>query len=110
MARASSKVKSAGNEARELVDLVVAYAKQETVDPLKGLVKRVIFGVIGAILLGAGVVFLALAILRVLQTEIDTFDGNLSWVPYFILTVVLLVFGLITFAAAGPGRVKKRAR
>ena len=40
---------------RELKDLVVAYAKQETIDPIKGLGRFVGFGVGGAVLLGTGV-------------------------------------------------------
>jgi uncharacterized membrane protein YidH (DUF202 family) len=92
---------------RELVDLVVDYAKQETVDPIKRLGKTVVFGVLGAVLIGVGVTFLALAGLRALQTETDAFDGNLSWVPYLIVTVALLVGALLSWTFVGRTREAK---
>jgi hypothetical protein len=80
----------------ELWDLLKTYAKQETVDPLKGLARYLGFGVGGALVLGTGVILLLLAGLRALQTETDTaFTGNLSWVPYLItLFVGALLMGL----------------
>jgi hypothetical protein len=82
--------------ASELWDLTKTYAKQETVDPLKGIGRYVGFGLPGAILLGIGVVLLLLGGLRALQTETDTmFTGNLSWLPYLItLAGGALVAGL----------------
>jgi hypothetical protein len=74
---------------RELKALVIAYAKQETVDPLKGLGRYVAFGVLGALLIGTGVMFLAVGALRALQGDSDGphFTGNMSWAPYAIVVV-----------------------
>src|SRR5262245_43393335 len=67
----------------ELRDLVVAYAKQQTLVPLQQLGRYVAFGIAGSLLIGFGVVFLGLSCLRALQTETgDTFTGDWSWVPY----------------------------
>lgn len=94
--------------ATELWELSTAYAKQETIDPLKGLGRFVGWGVGGALMLAVGVVLLMLAGLRALQNETDTmFTGNLSWLPYLITVVV----GLVLIALAlwrisrrkGPG-------
>lgn len=75
--------------ATELWALTTAYAKQETIDPLKGLGRFLGYGVGGAIALGVGVVLLLLAALRALQTETSTtFTGNLSWAPYLITVAV----------------------
>lgn len=77
--------KSIPQVASELWELTVSYAKQETIDPLKGLGRFLGYGIGGAIALGAGVVLLLLAGLRALQTETSTtFTGNLSWAPYLI--------------------------
>ncbi|MDP1805453.1 MAG: phage holin family protein [Acidimicrobiales bacterium] len=94
--------------ATELWELTVAYAKQETIDPIKGLGRFVGAGVGGAIFLGVGVSLLLLAGLRALQTETSTtFTGNWSWAPYLIV----LAAGLVLIALAvlrvsrrkGPG-------
>jgi len=84
-------------QATELKDLVVAYAKQETLDPLKTLRRYLSFGVSGAMCIGVGLSFTLLALLRGLQT-IELFNdpasvhgGTWSWVPYAITAVVGIV-------------------
>ncbi|MGH8990676.1 MAG: phage holin family protein [Acidimicrobiia bacterium] len=98
-----AKTESVPNEAKELVDLVVSYAKQETIEPLKRLGKSVAFGVLGAVLVGTGTLFLALSALRALQTEIDTFDDNWSWVPYLIVAALVGVIAGVGWVTLGPG-------
>lgn len=102
-----AKTDSLGTEAKDLVDLVVDYAKQETLDPIKGLGKNVAFGVAGAALIGIGGVFLGLAALRALQTETDAFEDNFSWAPYLILTVVLFVGAGVSWVGLGPRSKEK---
>jgi hypothetical protein len=94
---------------RQLVDLVVEYFKQETLTPLQGLGRFLVFGITGAVALALGVVLLLLAVLRVLQTETGAFHGNLSWVPYIIVTV--LAAAVIALAAwrIGRGQAERRA-
>jgi hypothetical protein len=79
------------SDGREFVDMVVAYAKQETLGQLRGVGRYLAFGVGGSILLGVGLLLLLLALLRALQTETgSTFKGNLSWAPYLITTAAAL--------------------
>ena len=76
----------------DVVDLIKAYARQETVDPLKGAGRWVGLGLAGSILLMIGGVALTLALLRFLQEEGGSWTtGNLSWLPYIITFVVLIV-------------------
>ena len=92
-------------------DLVVAYVKQRTLVPLPGLGRYVGYGLLGSLLLGFGVVFLALGGLRLLQTETgSTFTGDWSWVPYILVIFALLVGGALVWLARGMGRSKKEAR
>ena len=81
--------KSIPEVSSELWALTKTYAKQETVDPLKGVGRYLAFGAAGALLIGFGVVLLMLAALRALQTQTGTtFTGSWSWLPYVIVLVV----------------------
>ena len=88
------------NTVGELKELLVAYARQETVDPLRSLGRYLGFGVLGSVFVALSAVFLSLGVLRVLQTETgSTFRGNLSWVPYlFTLAVAAVGLGIIVLA------------
>jgi hypothetical protein len=76
---------------QELKELTIAYAKQETVDPLKGMGRFLGFGLLGAVLTAIGGLFLSLALLRAMQPE---FHGNVSWFPYSVTVVLLVVFSV----------------
>jgi hypothetical protein len=87
---------------RELRELLIAYFKQETIEPLKGLVRYVGLGVLGASLIGIGICFGAIGALRALQTETgSTFRGNWSWAPYGIT-----IAGLLVVAGAALSRAR----
>ena len=84
--------KSLPTQVGELWRMVLAYFRQETVEPVRNLGRFVAFGVAGSLLLGIGVALLLLATLRFFQSETgSTFTGHLSWVPYVIMFVVALV-------------------
>jgi hypothetical protein len=95
---------SLSTDARELVDLVVGYAKQETLDPIKKLGKTIALGIVGAVAVGLGVVFLSLGALRAMQSETDTFDDNLTFLPYVIAMGVLLIGVGLAWKGLGPGK------
>ena len=95
----------------ELRDLVVNYVKQQTLVPLQQLGRYIGFGLAGSLLLGFGVVFLAMSGLRALQEETgDTFTGDWSWVPYVIVIFALMLGGALVWLARGARRLKKEAR
>jgi hypothetical protein len=81
----------------ELWELIVAYFKQETTQPLKGLVRVVGFGLAGSFAIGVGVVFFAIGGLRLLQHETDVFHGNWSFVPYLLMILLLLGMAGVVF-------------
>ncbi|MGA2521345.1 MAG: hypothetical protein ABSG81_11080 [Acidimicrobiales bacterium] len=97
----------------DFIQLVVDYAKQETLGPLKGLGRFLAFGVAGSVALSAGGVFLLLAVLRALQSETgSTFTGHLSWLPYLITAVLAVaVMGLAALRITkGPAAKSGRDR
>ena len=98
-------------DVRELKDLVVAYAKQETLEPLKGLGRYVGFGLAGALLMGTGIGFLAMGLLRALQENRGwAVHGNWSWVPYVIDVVILVaIAGLVWFVQSKRSEKNKRS-
>jgi hypothetical protein len=86
--------KSVSTLATELLNLVVAYAKQETLDPLRDLGRFVTFGIAGAILIALGGALLILSSVRILQTETGShLHGDLTWVPY-TGGITVAVFGI----------------
>ena len=93
--------------AQDIQTMLVSYAKQETVEPLKTLGRYLGFGLAGSLLIFAGMFFVGLGALRLAQT-VDVFAGS-SWastLPYLIaIAVLILSLGMI-FAALR--RAKKR--
>ncbi len=91
--------------------MLVGYAKQETVEPLKTLGMYLAKGIAGAFLLFLGFLFLALGVLRLVQSETgDRFDGG-GWgsmVPYLaaILTLVVLMILIYVLFIRAKERVK----
>lgn len=87
-------------DVRELKDLVIAYAKQETIEPLKGLGRYIGYGVAGALLMGTGICFLAIGVLRLMQGNRGwAVHGNWSWVPYLVVVILLLVVAALVWIA-----------
>jgi hypothetical protein len=92
--------------AQELRQMVVAYFKQETLEPFKALGRFLAYGIGGALLAGAGVVVLLVGVLRLLQAETGTtFGGNLTALPYVItLFTGLLIAGMAVRAIVSGGK------
>jgi hypothetical protein len=77
--------------------LIVAYAKQETVDPIKATGRFVAFGVASSVLFALGLVLVSVGGLRAIQAETHPhLEDNLSWLPYFAVALwALVVAGLV---------------
>ncbi len=58
--------------AADLLQLIIAYAKQETLDPVMRQLKKLGWGVAGGACMALGTAFLALGFVRALQTEFGT--------------------------------------
>jgi len=104
LARQAEKTQAADDASiGEVIDYVKAYAKQETLGPLKGAGNWLGYGVGAALALGVGLFLMLLGLLRLLQTEwTRSATGSLSWLAYLITLVVALA--LIALAVL---RIKK---
>jgi hypothetical protein len=103
-----AKPRNPTGDAKELVDLVIAYAKQETLGPFKRLGKNALKGLGGAVLLGIGGVFVSIGALRAMQTETEWFEEhNATYVPYIVTMVLLLLLSLVGWLGLGPGKKDK---
>ena len=106
-AGSSGGLRRAGDDAFKLT---IDYLKQEALDPLKGLGRFLLWGVVGSLAIAIGIVLLLVGVLRLLQADTGTaLTGDWSWVPYF--AVALLGVGVAVVAGwritAGPGRAKR---
>ena len=95
------------SDGKDLWALVVAYFKQETIEPIKGLGRFVGWGLAGSLAVGLGGVMIVLGLLRLLQT-VDAFDGNWSFIPY--LVVLALASGAALAAVQAGTRDRKKAK
>ena len=83
----------------DVVGYVVAYAKQETLGPLRGAGRWLAAGAAGALLLGLGSILLLLGLLRLLQTEwTRSATGSLSWLSYVIVLAVAAVLMFVVLS------------
>ncbi len=100
-----AKPKSIGETISDLVELLKAYAQQETVEPLKRLGRYLGFGVAGSVLIATGLVLLMLSGLRVLQTKTgSTFTGSWSWAPYAIVLVGTVLVAALFLSFIKPSK------
>ena len=95
-------------EIRELWELVIAYLKQETIDPVKGLWRYVLNGLLGSLAIGMASILLLLGVLRLLQDRTGAlFAGRLHFVPYL---AVLIGCGVVIGLSLKAMSIDKRGR
>ena len=82
------------NTAEDTVGLFQQYLQQELVDPLRSLGRFLAYGVVGSLLIGAGLVLLAVGTLRGLQAT-EVFEKWWSWAPYCISAAALIAVSFL---------------
>ena len=99
-------LRHAGDDAFQLT---VEYLKQETVAPLKGLGRFLLWGLTGSLAIAIGLLLILVGLLRLLQEETGSaLTGDWSWVPYFAVSALgLAVAGVAAWRiTAGAGSAK----
>jgi hypothetical protein len=94
-----------------VIDLVKAYAQQETIGPLKGAGRWLAMGAAGAALLGVGLSYVLLGLLRLIQTEWDwAASGSWSWLAYLLVFVVCVLLIVLTVSRINKDRLNKEPK
>jgi len=89
----------------DLVDSVKSYARQETIDPIRGAARWVLVGTLAAASLGIALVMFTLGVLRLSQDlGGQALDGSWSFVHYVIALVVVSCM-----VAASLGRINSKS-
>lgn len=69
----------------DVLDLVVSYAKQETIEPLRGAMRWILWGLASMAFICTGLVFLVLGVVRLSQDVLgESFQHSWSFVSYFV--------------------------
>lgn len=96
------------DQVQELWQLVLAYARQETIGPLKGLGRYLAKGILASMAVSLGIFFVLLGLLRLLQTETGSaFDGGWSWVPYVVTILGCALSAYVAMAIRSRTRVER---
>ena len=98
------------SDLEEIRDLAVRYVKEETVQPVKDMRRFAMFGAYGSMFVGFGVALLLLAVLRFMQEQFTILDGNLSWVPYLVVTFIAAVIIALTAWRIVTGPARRRLK
>ena len=89
----------------DVVDVVVGYVKQETLEPLRGVGRWIAVGSVASAMVSVGLVMVLLGALRFIDDVTgNAFDGMWSFAPYLIVFSVGLLCIAFTLT-----RVKKRS-
>jgi len=83
--------KSMGETFQELREVLVGYAKQETVEPLDKLKHYLGFGIPGALFVSLGVFLVGLGLLQLVEHWAPTTTGFGSLAPYVVSSMFLFV-------------------
>ena len=94
---------SDGRAAGDLPGLLKRYVRQETVEPLRAAGRFLLFGLLGASLIGLGTVLVVVGGLRGLQSS-GLLDGSWSWVPYLASAMLLCGVAAVAMARIGGSR------
>ena len=104
----TSEESSKGADLGEIVDYVTAYAKQETIGPMKGAGRWLAFGTAAAFMLGIGLLIVLLGLLRLLQTEWEwAASGSWSWIAYLVVAVVCMIVLAVTLSRIKRDQLNK---
>lgn len=94
----------------DVVETVKEYARQETVEPIKGAARWVAVGTVASLSLGVSMIYGSLAILRVSQDlGGSVLDGSWSFVHYLVTVAILGVIVKVAVSRIGRSSLARGA-
>ena len=93
----------------DLVDSVKVYAKQETIGPLRGAGRWLVFGLTAALSLGISMLFAVLGVLRLVQdVGGDALNGAWSFVSYLIALIAAVALVAISLSRVNKSTLSRQ--
>ena len=95
----------------DTIERVVVTVRSKTADPVVGIARWVVFGLLAAFVGSMALVLLAVVMIRVLDVYLpkDVFGVHHVWLAYFIAGAVFSLIGFALFAKARPRPVDREA-
>ena len=79
----------------DVVTLIQSYLRQELVEPLRTVGRFLAYGIVGSLLIGSGLVLLAVGTLRGIQAT-EVIEKCWSWLPYLHSAAALVAVSMVT--------------
>jgi MFS family permease len=102
-----SKNTSEESSASGVFEMLVGYVKQQTLKPIKGAGRWIVFGFLAALSLSIGVVLGAIGILRLAQALLFKDSTSWSWASYLIALAICVAVLLLTVSKIRKGTLEK---
>ncbi len=94
---------------QELITLITTYLKEQTVVPLKRLVRYLGIGLAGSLFMAIGLFLMSIGFLRYLQT-LEPFESTYSFVPYLLVIVANLAgVGILFYVMTRQTLIKPKS-
>ncbi|MDA2968289.1 MAG: hypothetical protein O3A62_01370 [Actinomycetota bacterium] len=103
----SNSDKSEPKSASEVLEMLFAYIKRETLKPIRGAGRWIGFGLVAALSLSIGIVLGALGVLRLVQSTMFGDSQTWSWVNYIVALGVCSVVLVFTISRIRKGSLEK---
>ncbi len=95
--------KSEPKSAHEVLEMLFAYIRRETLKPIRGAGRWIGYGLVAALSLSIGIVLGAIGILRLVQSTIFAESQTWSWVSYIIAVGICSAVLMFTISRIRKG-------
>ncbi|MFM8722967.1 MAG: hypothetical protein ACKORD_01685 [Acidimicrobiaceae bacterium] len=98
---------SGKNSTSEMFEMLINYVKRETLKPIKGAGRWIIFGILAALSLSIGIVLGAIGVLRLAQAVLFADSTSWSWMNYMVALVICVAVLFLAVSKIRKGTLQK---